>query len=67
MINLSVYRGFTIIINGGSGGWIIQRLEGEGPAQKWVQYATVPGSAEDPSAAMEWINSYLSRNSGGPK
>lgn len=63
MINQSTYRGFTIIINVGSGGWIIQRLEPprSGSPQSWVQYASVPGSAEDPSLAMEWINRYFER------
>ena len=63
MINTQTFRGFTIIINVGSGGWLIQRMEKPTPdsAGAWVVHASVPGPADDPSNAMEWINSYFER------
>jgi hypothetical protein len=63
MINVQTYRGFTIIVNVGSGGWIIQRLEKPYPASTplWVQHASVPGSAEDTARAMEWIDRYFEK------
>lgn len=57
--NATLYRGFEITINVGNGGWIIQQPSPDGT--KLAFLATVPGPANDPTPAMEWVDRHLQK------